>query len=93
MFCHSRDFGILKAQVKPSQKSPENSHEAWVIIIMRDGSVMTAQHTTHAWLGKFLNILYCLCHYVHFSIGEACSHVAALLFKLKAACRLGYTNP
>ena len=48
--CHSGDFGILKAQVNSSQKSPENSHEAWV---MGDGSVMTAQHTTLAWLGKF----------------------------------------
>ena len=24
---------------------------------------------------------------------HTCSHEAALLFKLKAACRLGYTNP
>jgi hypothetical protein len=27
------------------------------------------------------------------SLGEVCSHVAAVLFKIEAACRLGYTNP
>ena len=26
-------------------------------------------------------------------LGEVCSHVAALLFKVEAACRLGYINP
>ena len=50
---------------KPSQKSSESSHEAWVIIIMRDGSVMTAQYTASAWLGKFLHVLYCQCHDVY----------------------------
>ena len=27
------------------------------------------------------------------TLGEACSHVATLLFNLEAACRLGYSNP
>ena len=51
-----RFWYTIKAQVNPSQKSPENSHETWLLIIMRDGSVMTVQHTAHAWLGKIVNI-------------------------------------
>ncbi len=31
--------------------------------------------------------------YSSHSLGEAVSYVAALLFKLEAACRLGYNNP
>ena len=28
-----------------------------------------------------------------YRLGEVCSHVAALLFKIEAACKLGYNNP
>ena len=28
-----------------------------------------------------------------YRLGEVCSHVAALLFKIEAACRLGFNNP
>lgn len=33
------------------------------------------------------------CLHVICRLGEVCSHVAALLFKVEVACRLGYTNP
>ena len=32
-------------------------------------------------------------HAYIFRLGEVCSHVAALLFKVEACVRLGYTNP
>ena len=35
--------------------------------------------------------VYKLC--IYHSLGEVCSHVAALLFKVEAACRLGYNKP
>ena len=47
-FCHSGDFSTLKARVIPSQRAPENSHKAWVIISMKDGSVQTAHCTCMA---------------------------------------------
>ena len=30
--------------------------------------------------------------YAYFSLGEGCSHVAAILFKIESAVRLGYTS-
>lgn len=42
------NLSILKAKVNPSQKSPENSHEPWVIISTQDGSVVTAHCTCMA---------------------------------------------
>jgi len=91
LFCVSGDFGILKAKVNPSQRAAENNQEAWVILSMMDGSVKTAHYTCTA---GYVNISVVLLN-VHpfFSLGEVCSHVAVLLFKIETACRLGYTNP
>ena len=49
----------------------------------------------HGWVSCFLSVyenLYKLCNTL-FRLGEVCSHVAALLFKVETACRLGYTEP
>ena len=48
LFHLSGDLGIMKAKASPSQRSPENSHEAWVIISMQDGSVVTGHCTCMA---------------------------------------------
>lgn len=49
VLCHrSGDLSIMKAKVNPSQKSPENSHEPWVIISTQDGSVEIAHCTCMA---------------------------------------------
>ena len=45
---HSGNLNVMKAKVNPSQKSPENSHEPWVIISSQDGSVVTAHCTCMA---------------------------------------------
>ena len=44
----SGNLSVMKAKVNPSQKSPENSHEPWVIINTQDGSVVTAHCTCMA---------------------------------------------
>jgi len=36
--------------------------------------------------------MYCF-DIIYYRLGETCSHVAALLFKVEAAVRLGYTTP
>ena len=50
--------------------------------------------TVNARLGKEAHM--CIIHCFTFSLcsrGEVCSHVASLLFKVEAACRLGYNRP
>ena len=46
--CSSK-VAILKAEVNPSQKSPDQPHKAWVIVSQKDGSVMTGHCTCMAW--------------------------------------------
>ena len=48
----------------------------------------------HVWLGKSMNLLSCRTHLIlfSFSLGEGCSHTAALMFKVECAVRLGYTS-
>ena len=49
--------------------------------------------TAHAWLGKYL--LSCqrlVSSLITFRLGESCSHVAVILFKIESAVRLGYTS-
>ena len=52
-----------------------------------------SQHTTHVWLGMLHDIGQKVCmtdmYLYHNSLGEACSHVAAVLFKVEACIRLG----
>ena len=59
------------------------------------------QHISNAWRGKLIVGRSCttnLCAYIAFHafvhrLGKVCSHVAALLFKIEAACKLGYAKP
>ena len=39
-----------------------------------------------------INIIYTEKHLIFFRLGEACSHIGALMFKVEAAVRLGYTT-
>ena len=50
VFCHepSSHHCILMAEVNPSQKSPSDTHKAWVIIQKQDGQVMTGHCTCKA---------------------------------------------
>ena len=51
--------------------------------------------TAPAWLGELQTCDYFIASLTAFSpysLGETCSHIAALLFKVEACVRLGYTN-
>ena len=41
---------MLKAKVNPSQRSPDGTNEAWVIVKSKKTSFVLI---VHAWLGKF----------------------------------------
>ena len=47
--------------------------------------------TAHARLGKCFFIV-CILLHLYISLGEGCSHIAAVLFKVECAVRLGYTS-
>ncbi len=36
------NFSILKAKINPSQKAPDQNHEAWVIVAKASGEIKTA---------------------------------------------------
>ncbi len=36
------NFSILKAKINPSQKAPDQNHEAWVIVAKDSGEIKTA---------------------------------------------------
>ena len=49
--------------------------------------------TAHAWLGKYLlSFQRLVSSLITFRLGESYSHVAAILFKIESAVRLGYTS-
>ena len=90
----SKAFSVLIARVNPSQNSPDKAHQAW-ICVQHDGTVITAHCTVHVWQGKLFgfcvqNKLDDLSFALH-RLGEGCSHIAAILFKVESAVRLGYT--
>ena len=86
---------VVKTTVNPSQRSPEDAHHAWAAV-KKDGHIVAAHCTCMA--GYVLNhmldytacIISCLLLY---SLGEGCSHIAALLFKVESAVRNGHTSP
>ena len=92
----------LKAKVNPSQKSATNPH---IIIWSMDNdsqrywSVKTGHCTCMAgWVRLFYYfflpmIMWYVSYIWNFRRGEVCSHVAAVLFEVETACRLGYTKP
>ena len=41
-------FCVLMAEVNPSQKSPNETHKAWIIVQKQDGQVMTGHCTCKA---------------------------------------------
>ena len=45
---YSSKFAVLRAKVNPSQKSPSNPHEAWVIVKKENGTIMTGHCTCMA---------------------------------------------
>ena len=47
-FCYTDEWSILKARVNPRQHSPDQSHEAWVIINTQNGAVRTGHCTCKA---------------------------------------------
>ena len=47
----------------------------------------------HGWVGCCIMYGRLLLMLTSCSLGEVCSHVAALLFKVEAANRMGYTRP
>ena len=86
----SGHYSIFKANVNPSQSSPDSYHEACVAC-EENGSVKTGHCT---WMAGYVHFC-CMCSkhcIISSSLGEVCSHVAALLFKIDAANRLGYTR-
>ena len=78
---------ILIAHVNPSQSSPDKAHCAW-IGIRQDGEIITAHCTCMAGYVSLLNFND---YYYNFSLGERCSHSAAILFKVECAVRNGHT--
>ena len=57
-------------------------------------NIISQQTNNLFWYSKFNCFLY-MCLFIMlfcFRLGESCSHVAALLFKVEAAVRLGYTS-
>ena len=47
----------------------------------------------HVWLGEFLKVtLMQFCLHINLRLGESCSHIAAIFFKVECAVRLGYTS-
>ena len=81
---------ILKALVNSSQRTliKQVKHESSLNLM-----VQYFVDTAHAWLGKYL--LSCqrlVSSLITFRLGESCSHVAAILFKIESAVRLGYTS-
>ena len=52
------------------------------IIVMKAHNITRVQKLIHVHKHAYI-----------FRLGEVCSHVAALLFKVEACVRLGYTNP
>ena len=64
---------ILKAEVVPSMRINNKSHEPWVVVAL-DGVVQCAHCTCMA------------------GLGEVCSHVGALLFKVEMGVRLGLSK-
>ncbi len=77
------DVYIFKARVNPSQKAADHNHEAWVAI-QPNGTIITAHCKCMA--GRVYNYHLFTTHYHnyyfvrHYSLGEVCSHVAAVLF-------------
>jgi len=90
---HSSKVAVLKAEINPSQRSQDKPHSAWVTLLKENGSVVTGHCTCMA--GYVSNFLCTDSLIYNYPIrrGEVCSHVAAILFKVEAACRLGYTKP
>ena len=81
---------ILKALVNSSQRTliKQVKHESSLNLM-----VQYFVDTAHAWLGKYL--LSCqrlVSSLITFRLGESCSHVAVILFKIESAVRLGYTS-
>ena len=48
MYCCEGDIAILKAKVNPSQKSPDQNHEAWAAVCKQNGCIRTAHCTCMA---------------------------------------------
>ena len=49
VYCfHHGKYTILKALINPSQKAPDQAHEAWVIVQKNDAEVKTAHCTCKA---------------------------------------------
>ena len=46
----------------------------------------------HAWLGELLVKLANVVQIFSYSLGEGCSHMAAIMFKIECAVRLGHTS-
>ena len=44
----SKKFGVFKSMVNPSQKNPDMSHEAWVVVETNSGTIRTAHCTCMA---------------------------------------------
>jgi len=93
-------YVILKAKVNPSQKSATDAHiyESWIMIHKDTGSVKTGHCTCMAgWVWLLLNfdllmiMWYASCIW-NFRRGEVCCQVAAVLFKVGTAYRLGYNK-
>ena len=82
---------LLKAKVNPSQRTADKAHEAW--IIARSSGLIVSAHCTC--MAGFVMLIAPEC--MHgcrslFSLGEGCSHFAALMFKVECGVRLGYTS-
>ena len=67
----------MKAGVIPSQRVNATPHVPWVAINKKQGTVLCAHYS----------MLACMA-----GLGETCSHVAGLLFKITAAVRTKYTK-
>ena len=85
----SKKLVLMKTKVNPSQRSPDNAQGAWIIVI-EDGEILSAHCTCMA--GLVFQFVVVVCHVLCLPLCEGCSHVAAIMFKVKCAVRLGNTS-
>ena len=95
------NFLILKAESTPSQRLNEdphipwitvNPHVPWVAVNPHVPWIITNPHVP--WiavnsLSTMIETAHCTCMA---GLGESCSHIGAILFKIEAAVRAGYTQ-
>ncbi|XP_065645943.1 uncharacterized protein LOC136076523 [Hydra vulgaris] len=82
------NFGhvLLKGEVKPSYKTNNSPYTAWVALT-KNGSVSYILIQSLKWISALTKNGSSHCNCMT-GLGETCSHVAAILFKIEAAVRL-----